>query len=214
MKLPDLPSPFDAQPEDTRGRIMAAAAQVFAGQGYARATTRQIAAAAGVTEVTIFRHFGSKENLFTSILEAFGAPQINRLIEARLSGDCRQDLRMIGGLYLHFMLERADLIRLMLCEAAHFPEARRLAAQNPRHLRQTLAAYFKRQMAAGAMRQNHPEALAQAFIGMFFAYATTEGILHQGLTPHLSPEEIVELFVGLFIEGTTDHRQRTKDDGR
>jgi AcrR family transcriptional regulator len=201
-KRPKLPTPFDSQPSDTKGRIMVAASQVFTELGYARATTRQIAAAAGVTEVTLFRHFGSKENLFTSILEAFGAPQINREIEKRLSGDYRQDLLMIGDLYLRVMLERADLIRLMLCEAAHFPEARHLVAENPRRLRQTLASYFERQMAAGVIGKTHPQALAQAFIGMFFAYATTEAILHEGSSLKLALGELVELFVGVFVEGT------------
>ena len=201
MSQPKLPTPFTLQPKDTKERIMLAASQVFAEQGYARATTREIAAAAGVTEVTLFRHFGSKENLFTAILEAFGAPPINEAIEARLSGDYRQDLLLIGKLYMSVMLERADTIRLMLCEAAHFPEARRLIAQNPRQLRKMLAGYFERQMAAGKIRKMHPEALAQAFMGMFFAYATTESILNEGISPQLSMDELVEQFVEVFVEG-------------
>ena len=60
--------------EDTRQRILEAAAQVFAEKGYARATTRVLAAAAGVNEVTLFRHFGSKQNLFAAVIEQFGGP--------------------------------------------------------------------------------------------------------------------------------------------
>ncbi len=47
--------------DDTRERILQAAAELFAEKGYARATTRSIAEAAKVNEVTIFRHFGSKK---------------------------------------------------------------------------------------------------------------------------------------------------------
>jgi AcrR family transcriptional regulator len=47
----------------TRARLLAAALDLFAHQGYDRTTVAQIAAAAGVTEMTFFRHFGSKDQL-------------------------------------------------------------------------------------------------------------------------------------------------------
>ena len=48
--------------ERTRARLLAAALDLFARQGYERTTVAQIAAAAGVTEMTFYRHFGSKES--------------------------------------------------------------------------------------------------------------------------------------------------------
>ena len=48
---------------DPRQRIVQAAARVFAETGYRGATTRRIAHAANVNEVTLFRHFRSKEEL-------------------------------------------------------------------------------------------------------------------------------------------------------
>ncbi|MEO5590687.1 MAG: helix-turn-helix domain-containing protein, partial [Gemmatimonadaceae bacterium] len=48
---------------DTRTNILAAAAQVFAQHGFRGSTTRRIADAAAVNEVTIFRYFGSKDAL-------------------------------------------------------------------------------------------------------------------------------------------------------
>ena len=47
----------------TRARLMAAAFELFARQGYEQTTVAQIAAAAGVTEMTFYRHFGSKVQL-------------------------------------------------------------------------------------------------------------------------------------------------------
>jgi AcrR family transcriptional regulator len=48
---------------DNRVRILDAAARVYAEFGYRGATTRRIATAAGVNEVTLFRTFGSKAAL-------------------------------------------------------------------------------------------------------------------------------------------------------
>jgi AcrR family transcriptional regulator len=44
--------------------ILGAARQTFAEKGYARSTTRDIAARADVAETLLFRNFGSKANLF------------------------------------------------------------------------------------------------------------------------------------------------------
>ena len=48
----------------TRQLLIDAAVGVFAERGYARATTKEIAKAAGVAEGTIYRHFSDKKDLF------------------------------------------------------------------------------------------------------------------------------------------------------
>ena len=57
---------------DSRDRIIRAAVDVFAEAGYRGATTRRIAQQAGVNEVTLFRHFGSKEELIEEALTRMG----------------------------------------------------------------------------------------------------------------------------------------------
>src|ERR1700751_6369061 len=52
----------------TRQRILAAAQQVFSRDGFQGAPTREIAREAGVNEVTIFRHFRTREELLHSTL--------------------------------------------------------------------------------------------------------------------------------------------------
>ncbi|HEY1928816.1 MAG TPA: CerR family C-terminal domain-containing protein [Caulobacteraceae bacterium] len=52
-----------ARGEETRARIIDAALRVFADEGYARASTRQLAEAAGVTPPALQYYFDSKEGL-------------------------------------------------------------------------------------------------------------------------------------------------------
>ena len=187
--------------DDTRQRILQAAAGVFAEKGYARATTRALAAAAGVNEVTLFRHFGNKQNLFAAVIERFGGPAVTTAMEGQLTGDSIQDLHTVGNHLLNLLLERGDALRLMLCEASHFPEVQAVMVQNPRQIRRMLASYISRQIEQGRLRPLHPEATAQAFAGMFFAYAIARGMLDDSIEPELTTEELVAQFVDIFVNG-------------
>lgn len=52
-------------------KIVEIAIEIFAEKGYASTSTSEIAKAAGVAEGTIFKHFGSKENLLYSVIVPF-----------------------------------------------------------------------------------------------------------------------------------------------
>jgi AcrR family transcriptional regulator len=193
----------ETQTPETRARLLEAAARVFAGQGYARATTRELAAAAGVNEVTLFRHFGSKQGLFAAVIDTFAAPAITSEMEVHFTGDYRQDLVKMGQQIMKVLVDRQEAMLLMLCEASHFPEVGEVLAQNPRQLRLVLARYLEKQMDQGTVRPLHAEAAAQAFWGMFFSYSISLGLLSEPVEPELSFDEIVEQFVEVFVSGTT-----------
>lgn len=61
-----------------REQLLDCAADLFAAQGYARATTAQLAKAAGVTEPIIYRHFKSKRDLFVALIERTGKRTLAR----------------------------------------------------------------------------------------------------------------------------------------
>ena len=189
-------------PTDTRGRIINAASNLFASKGYAGTTTRAIAKTAGVNEVTLFRHFGSKENLAREIMNQFGGMAVAENLENHLSGNYRQDLLMIGQMMLTVMTERNDAMRMAICEAGNFPEFQDIVAENPRQLRQMMARYFQTKMEQGEIHAGHAELLAQAFLGMFFSYTVLEGFLLDSLQPEAKPDQIVTQFVDLFVRGT------------
>jgi len=57
---------------DTRGRLMAAAMELFAEAGYDGVTAAQIATRAGLTERTFFRHFADKRDVLFQGGESLG----------------------------------------------------------------------------------------------------------------------------------------------
>ena len=55
--------------EDRKRQILRSAIESFAQKGFSGTKTRDIAAAAGVSEAILFRHFGTKEDLYHAILD-------------------------------------------------------------------------------------------------------------------------------------------------
>ncbi len=71
--MSDMPaiSPRRRNPEEKRGRLLAAARELFISQGFDGTTTKQIAEQAGVSEGILFHQFGSKVGVFRALIEAY-----------------------------------------------------------------------------------------------------------------------------------------------
>ena len=107
--------------QDTHRRLLEAAARVFAQSGLEGATTREIAREAGVNEVTLFRHFQSKEKLLTAVLQrTFAAqeeaPPAVEPAPATEPADLRAGLRRYAWGYAELMQSNILLIRTLLGE--------------------------------------------------------------------------------------------------
>jgi AcrR family transcriptional regulator len=189
--------------DDTRDRILKAAANIMARRGYARATTRAIAEAAGVNEVTLFRHFGNKRNLLSEMIQKHSAlPNLTFIIEKQLTGDYRQDLIHLATVFFRVITEREEALRLMLCEAKEFPEVQDVVVKVPDKLRGMLTRYFQEKIDTGSLRKVNPEVMAQGFLGMFFSYGIARAILGSNIAPEVPQEDIITEFVDIFVQGT------------
>lgn len=114
----------------TKQRILAAAELVFSRDGFHGATTREIAREAGVNEVTIFRHFHTREELLRATLE-HGCAAINALIhpDETWKGELADRLeRYVRELYTAIR-QRESIVRAFISEARALPESIRTALQ-------------------------------------------------------------------------------------
>lgn len=201
--LESSPEEDERWQSETAQRIIQAAARVFSEQGYSGATTRAIAAEAGVNEVTLFRHFGSKKNLMLAVINQRSVlPGVGKALTGQLTGDYRQDLLRIGTHFLAMTSERRNEILMTLFEAQRLPEIRDVIAQVPLRQQKVLGQYLRHQIERGVVRGMDPDLAAQAFFGIFFAYATSYLMLAgpEGLQTPL--ETVAALFVDIFVEGT------------
>lgn len=97
-----------------REAILAAAKRVFGEAGYHQATTREIAAAAGVSEALLYQHFPGKRQLFEELVVAAAGELERRLVKARSA----EDAPAVGvAAYFDFVEEESELYRVFFRQA-------------------------------------------------------------------------------------------------
>ena len=110
--------------------LIRSALQLFITQGISGTTTRQIAEAAEVNEVTLFRHFGSKHGLLLGVLEestAFQSLGQALIRQPPSSASTEQAFQEYASYCLHALEQVPDLIRSLVGEANQYPADNRLA---------------------------------------------------------------------------------------
>jgi AcrR family transcriptional regulator len=195
----------------THERILQAAIKQFAQLGYARTTMQGIATEAGVNEVTIFRHFGSKTKLFVAFVDRFAAiPDLTAVMASRLTGCYRTDLIMLGSILYELLQERREVVGICFSEINHFPEVRDIIAQIPKQLRCFLAGYLEQQINNGVVRDIRPTEMAQLFWNIFLA-DTLNSIFVGHESVGNRHEETVRKLVDVFINGTLNVKNNIKN---
>jgi AcrR family transcriptional regulator len=113
------------QKSNASERLLDAAARVFARKGLKGATTREIAVEAGLSEMTLFRRFGTKEKLLRAVVERFFARRIEPPAAHEPPGDLRTALLHYAKLQHRLMDESLPIIRVLLGELHHFSKDHR-----------------------------------------------------------------------------------------
>ncbi len=183
--------------------IRQAAIELFAAQGYARTTTKEIARAAGVSEGTIFKYFPTKRDL----LLAFFTPEIFRPLTAIFDvpepvDDYRVLRHFVFNLFTLWQRNR-HLIRVIVGEAVFDPEMvghlNRLTAP----LLAIVERYFTRRIRGGAFRPLHPAVAARALLSMMMSYFFRWVLLDAEVEP--APAPLADELATLFLQGMVRH---------
>ncbi|HVY62317.1 MAG TPA: helix-turn-helix domain-containing protein, partial [Planctomycetota bacterium] len=99
----------------TSEALLAAAVEVFARRGYEAATTREVAAAAGVSEVLIQRYFGGKAGLLLAVLENCNRPENRGACGMPpLRSTVREEIDSFLEFHLKHAWEHRDFIRVVV----------------------------------------------------------------------------------------------------
>lgn len=189
--------------EGVHDRLLEAAHAVFAEEGFRGATTRKIAARAGVNEVTLFRHFAGKEELLSAAVERQVATAIDMLARTPLPQEPSDIAGELGRFLTATLLGFAaahQAVRTSIGEWGHHPGLDDRLTGTSRYVSDEVERYLLAAQERGLIRPDvHHVVASQALISTIFAH----GMLHQ-MTPErfpLGPGESVAMYLTMLLEG-------------
>lgn len=208
--------------EGRKLQILRVAVSLFSQKGFGGTTTKEIAQAAGVSEAMVFRHFATKQELYTAILD-----------HKACSGDSMNPEEMVAEA-LKQKDDRAVFQRLALGALEHHecdPEFQRLLLHSAleghelaemffekfvRRVYELLGGYITERQRDGAMIQVDPAIVVRAFIGMIIHHSLNNNLWDpQRRLLNISNEEAAKQFADILLNGIsagneTNEREESK----
>ena len=162
---------------DRRHEILLAAAEVFAQYGFLGATTRRIAEAAGVNEVTLFRYFGSKDTLLLEAMQhVTQSIGITELPTAPV--DPVGELTAWSEAFIKHLRLRSSIIRKTMSEIEEHPEIGSCASHVPKRASADLCTYLDTLKREGlATAEFDSKTAAAMLMGAIFGDAMGRGMM-------------------------------------
>ncbi|MFV0440451.1 MAG: TetR/AcrR family transcriptional regulator [Lachnospirales bacterium] len=182
---------------DTREKIIKTSLELFAQFGYTSTSTKQIAQEACVNEVTIFRHFGTKDKLFQEVMreyvESLEFSQKIGVYEKLPVDEC---VKKIGREYLDYCFDNFEIYKIQMKMQDNIEQMNKL--QLSKTYVSGCTTYFNHLKEKGLIK-NDPEKLANIFIlsvlGFFNFYVLADNMEHDYIY------ELLDLHMESFIKG-------------
>lgn len=189
--------------DETKQKLLEATLELISEKGYLGATTREIASLAGVSELTLFRKFGKKENLFEEMLRSFTfLPQLRELLDEIDEMTVTDGLNTIGTHFLRTLRERRQLVQIMLSEMSHYPEqVRRIYQMMIDNMAKSLENYLESRQPRGEVQNIDMDFASFAFLRVLFMTFAYESIIKGDVLTDEKTEYIVDRVVNIFLNG-------------
>jgi TetR/AcrR family transcriptional regulator len=190
---------------DRRRQLLETALDLFSRKGFEGTTTKEIAAAAGVTEAIIFRHFPSKQALYTAVIDfPHEAGEFDQwLAEWKSHMDRNDDEALIRSIIKCVVTKyrRDARVQRMLLFAAL--EGHQLGLEHNRQrsypIFELLVQYVARRQAEGALRECDPGAIVAAAAGMADHYGMMTELF--GFKTNADDHQVVNDFISIMMNG-------------
>lgn len=108
-----IPERREREKEEVRRKILDAARDLFAAEGYDNVTMRRIADTIEYSPTAIYYHFKDKEALVRSLCEEHFSGLLGAMSESQLPADPIELIRQLGRAYARFGIEHPNHYRFM-----------------------------------------------------------------------------------------------------
>lgn len=186
--------------DETQLKIIDATMTLIIEMGYSGATTKNIAALAGVNECTIFRRFREKKEI---VLAALKMPQWNPELKKEnfvYRGELKEDLLSFAKVYSEKVTPRMVKISIGLRAAELEGVALSGIMQVPMIFKEVLIEYFSMMQERGLIKVCDMEAIALQFISMNFGFVFLDASFGNKLVG-VRKEDYIRTSVAVFADG-------------
>jgi AcrR family transcriptional regulator len=197
-------STFDNEPsaENPRARILQAALRLFAARGYEGTTTKDLAAAAGVAEGTLFRYFSNKKAILIEVATAGWVDILTDLLTELSEMGSYKAIAQVMKRRMLRIRENSDLLRVCFIEAQFHPELReRIQSEVIEKMTDVAEAFFQTAIDRGIYRPLDPKIVARVFLGMFAIAGFSSETILSGDTSPKALQEMAEGIADIFLNG-------------
>jgi AcrR family transcriptional regulator len=194
-----------------RDQLLEAAARLYAEAGYRGATTRRIALQAGVNEISLFRHFGSKDALIREAIARAGVSLLSHALPAT-PRDPSRELKEWAKAHIAELRERRSLIRTCMGEIEEHPGIFTTENSPPAQAAKALCEYLRRLRDNGIAKAQFDEVAASTMLmGVLFADAMGRDIMPDMYRNE--PDQALDQYVLLFLRSIGVGRRKSAGAG-
>ena len=189
-------------PQDSASRILDAASRLFAERGYQATTTRMIAEASGLNEVTIFRNFTNKPGVLAAVVARVAVRQPGNTLDELRALPVSEAVRRLAQLEVANGLSDGGLMTRLAFEAGTVPEVADLFAGGPQANLDAMAGFFTERQSAGEVRGDLPATvLAEALFALTSSFVIMRTVLGFSAPGAGGLEVAVDQLLELFWNG-------------
>ena len=199
------PTSSRMQGADRKHQLLETALEVFSRQGFEGATTKEIAARAGVTEAVIFRHFPSKHALYEAVLQfrhEASCPE-DWLAETRACMERNDDAGLLRALAKKIVESYRNDARgqriLMFAALEGHQQGLDYNRQLAIPIFELLREYLVRRQKEGALRDYDAGLIIAAMAGMAQYFAMMTQMF--GFCCDVPDDQVIETFTKIMMNG-------------
>lgn len=186
---------------DTSDRLLFSAINLIAEKGYKAVSTKEIAKEASVSEMTLFRHFGTKQGILEAAIDRFYySTSMKELFDKNILWDLEKDLLMISEAYHKLMKKNQKVILIAYKEGNTIEGLFEQINKHPRQLKELLIYYFLEMMQMGKMQfEGNVEGLAMSYLYMVYGEFVSRNFVDGHQITAIGSEEFISTAVQIFV---------------
>lgn len=198
--------------DERREQILQTAVTLFSQRGFKGTTTKEIARAAGVSEAMVFRHFASKDELWSAIIDNKGCVDGVRRFpwesneKLQMAIEQKDDFAVFYNIAFDALNKhQADVgfMRLLFYSALEEHElADRFFNEFVSRIYDYIGAYIKARQEDGAFREMNPRIAVRAFLGMLIQHSLNNILWDKKrILLNITTEEAATNFAEILLKG-------------